>query len=114
LIDLSAKRYQNAEHYFRELSEKLTDDIGAKAQYYLGETLFEQNNLTDAISAFVRVNTVYPKYDEWVTKSFMKLGDSFVKMKDKKKARQMYREVLNRHSKGEIAIEARKKLRRIR
>lgn len=114
LIDLSAKRYQNAEHYFRELSEKLTDDIGAKAQYYLGEALFEQNNLTDAISAFVRVNTVYPKYDEWVTKSFMKLGDSFVKMKDKKKARQMYREVLNRHSKGKIATEARKKLRRIR
>ncbi|MCH7827467.1 MAG: tetratricopeptide repeat protein, partial [Bacteroidetes bacterium] len=114
LIDLSAKRYQNAEYYFRDLSENRTDDIGAKAQYYLGETLFEENNLTDAISALVRVNTVFPKYDEWVTKSFMKLGDSFVKMKDKKKARRMYRKVLNRHNKGKIATVARKKLRRIR
>lgn len=114
LIDLSAKRYQNAEHYFRDLSGNRTDDIGAKAQYYLGETLFEENNLTDAISALVRVNTVFPKYDEWVTKSFMKLGDSFVKKKDKKNARQMYRKVLNRHNKGKIATEARKKLRRIK
>jgi len=114
LIDLSAKRYENAEHYFRELSTNRTDDIGAKAQYYLGETLFEQNNLTDAISAFVRVNTIFPKYDEWVTKSFLKLGDSFVKQKDKKRAKQMYRKVLSRHNKGKIASEARKKLRRIR
>jgi len=114
LIDLSAKRYQNAEHYFREISEKRTDEIGAKAQYYLGETLLEQNNVTDAISALVRVNTIFPNYDEWVTKSFLKLGDAFVKQKDKKKARQMYRKVLNRHSKGKIANEARMKLRRIR
>ncbi len=114
LIDLAAKRYQNAEHYFRKLSEKRTDDIGAKAQYYLGEALFEQNNLMDAISALVRVNTVFPKYDEWVTKSFLKLGDAFAIQKDKKKARQMYRKVLSRHNKGKIASEARKKLRRIR
>ena len=114
LIDLAAKRYDNAEHYFRELSEKRKDDIGAQAQYYLGETLFEQNNLTDAISALVRVNTVYPNYDEWVTKSFLKLGDTFVKQKDYKKAKQMYRNVLSRHNRGKIANEANKKLRGIK
>lgn len=114
LIDLAAKRYENAEHYFRDLSEKRKDDIGAEAQYYLGETLFEQNNLTDAISAFVRVNTIFPNYDEWVTKSFLKLGDTFVKQKDFKNAKQMYRKVLSRHSRGKIANEANRKLRRIK
>ncbi|PJA98131.1 MAG: hypothetical protein CO128_08830 [Ignavibacteriales bacterium CG_4_9_14_3_um_filter_30_11] len=114
LIDLAAKRYENAEYYFRALSEKRKDDIGAQAQYYLGEALFEQNNLTDAISALVRVNTVYPNYDEWVTKSFLKLGDTFVKQKNNKKAKQMYRNVLSRHTKGKLANEASKKLRRLK
>jgi len=114
LIELAAKRYDNAIAYFSELATKRTDDLGAKAQYYLGEVLFEQNKITDAISAFVRVRTIFSNYDEWLTKSFLKLGDCYVKLKDNRQAKEMYRTVISKHRNDELGKEAAAKLRKIK
>ena len=114
LIDLAAKRYDNATQYFQELANNRTDDIGAKAQYYLGETLFEQNKITDAISAFVRVRTIFSAYDEWLTRSFLRLGDCYLKLKDSGQAKEMYRTVISKHRNDEFGKEARAKLRKVK
>ena len=112
-MELDAGRYPNAEILFGEVAQNRTDDIGAQAQYYLGATLFEEKQYEDAISALVRVRTVYASYDEWFIKSLLKLGDCYVQIKDKKNAREMYRAVAKRHPNDEYGKEAKSKLKKL-
>lgn len=113
LIEMAAGRYSNADNYLSALSEKRSDDVGAKAQYYYGLSLFEQAKYSDAITALVRVRTVFSRYDEWLTKSYLLLGDCYVKLNDKRNAAEMYRAVIAKHSGTSYGDEALKKLRKI-
>ncbi len=114
IIDLKAKRYENAQKYFQDLINKRTDDIGAEAQYYLGVLYFNQNITNDAITSFVRVVNVYSAFDEWVTKSYLKLGECYLKLGDKNKAREMYRTVITKHHGDSFGREAQSQLNKIR
>ena len=111
LIDLAAGRYDNSDGNFLELAEKRNDELGAKAQYYYGLSLYEQGKYTEAISALVRVRTVFSLYDEWLTKSYMALGDCYVKLGDNRKAEEMYLRVISDHKNDSYGKEARKKVR---
>ena len=113
LIEYSAKRYDNAIVYLRSLADSRTDELGAKAQYYLGMSLFEQGKTNEAVSAFVRVRTVYSAYGEWLSRSTLMLGDCYVKLKDFEKAKQFYRDVIAKHRGDDIGKTAQKKLRDI-
>lgn len=113
VLELKRGGYENAEALFSEVGAKRTDDIGAKAQYYYGFTLFEQEKLNQAISAFVRVRSVFGPYDEWFTKSLLKLGDTYVKLDDLNNARDMYRAVISRHKNDVWGREAKNKLNKL-
>jgi TolA-binding protein len=110
MIELQRGNYDKAQSYLKEVGETRLDDIGAQAQYLYGLSLFDQNRIDEAISAFVRVRSVFVAFDEWYTKSLLKLGDCYVKMKDNKQARELYKAVLNRHQNDEYSKEAKKKL----
>jgi TolA-binding protein len=114
LIDLAAGRYENSDTKFLELAEKRNDELGAKAQYHYGLSLYEQNKYTEAISALVRVRTVFSVYDEWLTKSYMTLGDCYVKLGDNRKAEEMYLKVISSHKNDSYGKEARKKVRELK
>jgi len=114
LIDLAAGRYENSDNNFLELAEKRNDELGAKGQYHYGLSLYEQSKYTDAISALVRVRTVFSMYDEWLTKSYMALGDCYVKLDDNRKAKEMYRIVISKHKNDSYGKEARKKVRELK
>ena len=109
-IELSRNNYDKAELYLREVAEKNLDDLGAEAQYNLGMVYFNQNKIEEAITHFVRTRSVFAAYDEWYTKSLLRLGDCFIKLNDKKQAREMFRAVLIRHSNDSYADEAKKKM----
>jgi TolA-binding protein len=47
---------------------------------------------------------------EWYTKSLLKLGDCYIKLDDKKNARDMFRAVLKQHKNNDYAKEANEKL----
>lgn len=114
LIELSAGRYSNAEFYFKNLAESRSDDIGAEAQYYLGSTLAEEGNSTDAIAALERVRTIFSAYEEWLTKSYMKLGDIYTEQEEYDKAKEYYRSVLSKHKGDQFGQEAQTKLRKLK
>lgn len=113
ILELQRNNYENAIQLLKEAAENRIDDIGAQAQYYYGLALFNQNKFEEAITAFVRVRSIFSAYDEWYTKALLRLGDCYVKLNDKKLAREMYRAVLIRHPKGEFAVEANKKLKQL-
>jgi TolA-binding protein len=114
LIELSASRYENADMYLSYLGKARTDDIGAKAQYYYGLSLFEQKKYNDAITALLRVRNFFSRYEEWVTRSFLLLGDCYVKINDKRSAEEMYRAVLAKYAGTPFGKEAQEKLRKLR
>jgi len=111
LIDLAIKRYESADLFFKNLSETRNDETGAKAQFYYGLSLVEQEKFNDAISALVRVKTVFSVYDEWVARSFLKLGDIYIELNDFNKAKEMYRSVIAKHKGDAYGQEAQNKLR---
>lgn len=113
LLELAGGRFESAEQLFKSQSESKVDDLAAKAQYYLGAVLFEQNKTEEAISALVRVRTVFGMFDEWLTKSLLKLGDCYIKLNDKQKAKEMFRAVLVRHNNDSYATEANNKLNKL-
>ncbi len=113
MLDLAAGRYDNAETNFRTLAEKRTDDLGAKAQYNYGRTLFEQEKYDEAISTLNKVRTMFPNYDEWLTRSYLLMGDCYVKLDDKRQAEEMYRVVVAKHKNDLLGEEARQKIRQL-
>lgn len=113
IIELAANRFSNADNFFDQLANSRTDELGAKAQYYSGISLLEQGKLDSAVTAFTRVRTVFSGYDEWLTKSYLKLGETFTKMEDFDQAKDIYRAVLAKHKGDEFGREAQKKLREL-
>ena len=113
LIDIAGGRYATADEYLTSLSENRTDDLGAKSQYYLGQSLYDQGRYNEAITALVRVRTVYSRYEEWLMRSYLLLGDSYLKLNDKRNAAEMYRAVLAKYSGTPIGDEAQQKLRKV-
>lgn len=113
LIDLAGGRFEESQKHFLEIAENRVDELGAKAQYHYGLSLFDEGKITDAISAFVRVRTVFSNYDEWLTKSYMSLGDCYVKLNDKRKAEEMYRQVISKHKNDAFGKEARERIRQL-
>ena len=113
LVDIAAGRFTIADEYLSSLAENRTDELGAKSQYYLGQSLFEQKKYNDAITSLVRIRTVYSRYEEWLMRSYLLMGDSYVKLNDKRNAAEMYRAVIAKYSGTPIGDEALQKLRKV-
>lgn len=109
-IEIARNNFEKAQNFLRDVAENRLDDIGAEAQYYYGISFYNQNKIEEAITQFVRTRSVFSAYDEWYTKSLLRLGDCFIKLKDKKQAREMFRAVLIRHTNDTFADEAKKKM----
>lgn len=114
IIEMNAKRFDNALKHFNDLTSKRTDDIGAQAQYYQGMAYLLQGKNQDAITSFVRVTNLFSNYDEWVAKSYLELGVVYEKIGDKEKAKEMYRIVLTKFRDDDFGKEAQKRLKKIK
>lgn len=110
ILEMSRGEYAKAEDLFMTLGESRQDDIGAQAQFMYGVVLYDQDKINDAISALVRVRSVFSNYGIWYSRSLLKLGDCYTKLNDKKNAGEMYRAVIKNHPGDELGAEARKKL----
>ena len=113
-IEMAAGNYEKANNYFQDLANSRSDDLGAKAQYYLGLSYFEQKNYNEAISAFVRVRTIFSAYDEWLAKSYLKMAEAYTIQKDYEQAKDIYRTVLAKHKGDVFGQEAQTKLRALK
>lgn len=113
-IELAAKRYDNAVKYLQHIVTKRTDELAAEAQYVTGLVYLDQKKNTEAITAFVRVTNLYANFTEWTAKSYLRLGEIYERMKETGKAREIYRNLIQKHRGDEYGIEAEQKLRRLK
>lgn len=83
---------------------------GAEARYELANCQFTMNALAVAEKSALAVIKETGSYDHWVTKSYILLGDIFMKQKDYFNAKATYESVANNAVIPELKEEARQKL----
>ena len=83
---------------------------GAEARYEIANCQFTQNNLPAAEKAALATIKETGSYDEWVTKSYILLGDIFMKQKDYFNAKATYESVAINAALPELKTLAQQKL----
>ena len=113
VINMNAKKYQDALKNYQVLVANRTDEIGAGAQYNIGQLYQQQEKFNEAITNYVRVLNTYAAYDEWVTRAYLRLGECYEGIRDVVRAGEMYTKVLEKHSGDDFGSEATQKLMRL-
>jgi TolA-binding protein len=113
-IELNSRRFDNAIAAFSGVSARREDIIGAEAQYLLGTAYNEKGEYKNAITAFVRVESVFAEFNDWLAKSYLNLADVYIKLKDSKKAITILEKLVEKHPDDSYGKEANKKLKDLR
>ena len=114
IVQQTKQAYAEAIKSFTEVATRRTDDVGAEAQYRVGETLFLQQQYKDAVTALLRVKYVFPSSKDNIARAYLKMGECYEKLSDKAKAQDAYQVVLKSHKDDEFGREAERKLKELR
>jgi TolA-binding protein len=76
---LNDGRADEARRFFTIVAENNSTDIGAEAQYLIGETYLEEGNREAAREAFSRVRTLFEAFDEWVAEAQYKTAEIHIR-----------------------------------
>ena len=119
LIGLGVVRQQREEFagaitLFTEVVSRRTNDVGAEAQFRIGETLFLQKAYKTAVDALLRVKFVFPTSKVNIARAMLKLGECYERLSEQRKAQEAYQSILKSHKGDEFAREAMRKLKDLR
>jgi TolA-binding protein len=114
IINLEKGDMTSARGRFNEIIRKRTDEAGAEAQYYYGESLAREGNHREAVTQLLRVKYVYPSATDWIARSYLSLGECYEKLEETGKAREAYMMVLNTHKEDDLGKEAGERIKGIK
>lgn len=95
---------------FRSVASANRSSWGAEARYEMAVCYFNAGNFTESEKAAMSVIKETGAYDDWVTRSYILLGDIFYKQEDFFNAKATYESVARNASIPELKTEAAKKL----
>jgi tetratricopeptide (TPR) repeat protein len=87
---------------------------GAEAQYQIAECQFNQNRLKDAEKSAFEVIHKSGSYEYWVTKSYLLLGDIYLKEKDYFNAKATFQSLVDNAKIDELRTQAAQKLEEVK
>lgn len=79
-IAIKKENYQRAEELLSPIAESNTTEVGAEAQYYLGEIFQQQGNYQQAVKAYANVNILYEAFSDWVARALLKQAESYIQL----------------------------------
>jgi TolA-binding protein len=85
-------------------------EYAAESQYHIAEIQLQQDKLAEAEKTAFDVIKKYGSYEVWVTKSYVLLGDVYVKQKDWFNAEATYKSIVENATIPELKLEAQQKL----
>ena len=101
---------ESALQYFRAAAGLTKSAYGAEARYQIANCLFEENQLKDAEKAAFEVINKSGSYEEWVTKSYLLLGDIYFAEKDYFNAKATYQSIVENAKMEDLRLQAQQKL----
>lgn len=102
--------FDSARAELRKIAETREDDLGAEAQYRIGELYLREKRYNDAVSAFLRSKTAFAGVEDWYTLALLNLGACYEELKQKELATEMYRLVIAQHGDDDFAKTAQTRL----
>jgi TolA-binding protein len=106
----NSNNYELAATYYKTAAGMTKAALGAEARFEVANCYYQQNKLKDAEKAAFDVINKSGSYAEWVTKSYLLLGDIYFKQKDYFNAKATYQSVLDNAAIPALKEEAQKKL----
>ncbi len=87
--------------------------LGAEARYEIANSWFMTNRLPDAEKAAFETINKSGSYEWWVTKSYILLGDIYLKQKDYFNAKATFQSIIENSLNAELKAEAQSKLKQV-
>jgi tol-pal system protein YbgF len=113
LRDITSGKYDLARSEFRDYLKYYGDtDLASNAQFYLGEISFKQKQYDDAVAAYEKVLTNYPKSFK-LAPARLRKGMALIELGQKNSAVREFREVVRRYPGTEEDRQARAKLKEL-
>ncbi|MEY3983973.1 MAG: hypothetical protein RL160_1532 [Bacteroidota bacterium] len=110
-IRMEQGNYAKALELFQRNFNKFDNQFAAESKYHEALTLFTMDSLAAAKKSVFQYNNQFSGYDLWLAKSFLLLGDIYVKMGDQFSAKATWNSVIaNFNDMPDIIAEARRKL----
>ena len=72
--------------------------------------LVARGDVQGGIAAFARVKYLYPASREWIGQATLRMGDGYVTMGQREKARELYKSVATEYKASELESAAEKRL----
>ena len=109
-LDLNRGNYSLALIGFQDyLNRDPESDLSDNAQYWIGECYYAQRQFGRAIEELAVVDRSYPLGDK-VPASLLKIGYSYLQLDDRKAAKEILRDLINRFPMSDEAAQARAKI----
>jgi tol-pal system protein YbgF len=110
LTDRAQGRIPEALARFAEVAGRRTDEVGAEAQFRIGETRAAQKQYKEAVTALLRVKYLFPGAKDWIARAYLQIGECYEKISDRGKAREAYQTVLQSNREDEFGKQAEKRM----
>lgn len=109
-LALAERQPLQARTLAQQVATSRTDDLGAEAQFLVGEAWAAAEDWKQAATAYLRVRYVFTSYPDWIHRSLLGLGTAYDRSGDKVKARETYRDLIKRGPEPVIKAEAERRL----
>lgn len=93
---LARRQHEQAERCFQNVTGLSDGALAAEAQFRLGESRAQRNDLNGAADAFVKIPILYAEA-EWVRKGLLQAGLTYKRMNQPAKAKRFFAELLDKH-----------------
>lgn len=104
------EKTDSALYTYQQLSLNTSGEIAAEARFRISEIYLAQDSLKDAEMAANETIKMSAGYDYWIVKSYILLGDIFIKQKDYFNAKATLSSIVKHTKNAELKAEATKKL----
>ncbi|HUJ14602.1 MAG TPA: tol-pal system protein YbgF [Thermoanaerobaculia bacterium] len=111
--DYQRGNYDLALAGFRDFLQRFPDsELGANAEYWIGESLYSQQKYSDAIDQFNRVVDKYPKSDK-APGALLKKGYAYLAMNDRPRAIVQFQYVVHEYPNSRESALAKERLKQL-
>jgi len=107
------EKYPEAiDSYEKVVQEGVRDDVGARAQFLLGECYLEQKQLVKARTEFSKVEVLYA-FPLWQSKALYEMGRAFAQDNQNAQARKVFMQLIEKYPETSGAAAAKDELKRL-
>lgn len=103
-------RQDEARRFFQLVAENSTTEIGAEAQYLLGESYQAEGDRESALEAYSRVNVLFEAFDVWVAEAQFKTAEIYIRQGNRGEATNLLNSIVETYPDTPGAQKARRLL----